>query len=80
MENYPSTLNAAELYMKTGEILLLCKAYNGRVVMQWLAETIARAAETEPYKSTDDTVSIVALAMLLNEIQQCFVGTLFGKL
>ena len=30
--------------MKTGEILLLCKAYNGRVVMQWLTETVSRAA------------------------------------
>ena len=56
--------------MKTGEVLLLCKAYNGRVVMQWLTEVIAHAAETEPYKSADDTISVVALAMFLKGIQQ----------
>ena len=75
--NWTFTFNAAELYMKTGEILLLCKAYNGRVVMQWLTETVSRAAETEPYKSADDTISIVALAMLLKGIQQILCWHIF---
>ena len=65
-----------ELYMKTGEALLLCKAYNGRVTMQWLTEVVAQAAQTEPYKSADDTISVVALAMILEGIQQ----DLFWKL
>ena len=63
--------------MKTGEVLLLCKAYNGRVVMQWLTEVVAQAAETEPYKSAD-TISIVAVAMLLKGIRQELFGELWG--
>ena len=77
LENLPSP-QTTELYMKTGEVLLLCKAYNGRVVMQWLTEVVAQAAETEPYKSADDTISIVALAMLLKGIRQEFFGELWG--
>ena len=33
--------------------------------MQWLAETVARVAEMEPYKSSNDTIAIVAMAMCL---------------
>ena len=77
LENLPSP-QTSELYMKTGEVLLLCKAYNGRVVMQWLTEVVAQAAETEPYKSADDTISIVALAMLLKGIRQELFGELWG--
>lgn len=46
--------------------------------MQWLTEVVAQAAETEPYKSADDTISIVAVAMLLKGIRQELFGELWG--
>lgn len=42
--------------------MLICKAYNGRVVMQWLAERVATAAQQD---TADDRVGPVALCMLL---------------
>ena len=42
---------------------MLCKAYNGRVVMQWLTDVVTEAAGREPYKSSDEMISIVALCM-----------------
>lgn len=43
--------------------MLVCKAYNGRVVQQWLAETLAALPEYMARK--DNRTSIVALAMRL---------------
>ena len=55
----------AKLIDFNGDINLTCKAYNGRVVMEWLTETIAGIAEQEPYKSFDPRIGTVALCMLL---------------
>lgn len=49
---------------------LVCKAYNGRVVMQWLAETIAEAAQQESYVAADDRMPLVAVTMLLVVVDQ----------
>lgn len=34
--------------MKTGEILLLAKAWNGRVLVDWLASTLREVAPNHP--------------------------------
>lgn len=60
-------LSRTKLYLKDGHILMLCKAWNGRVVMQWLTETLASVSQQEPFKSRDDTMAIVALAMFLDD-------------
>lgn len=56
----------AELYLKTGDIRLLCKAYNGRCVAQWLAETVAAAAQDAQFQAADatNTIAVVAVTMI----------------
>lgn len=55
--------HSAKLYQNNGDVLLICKAYNGRVVMQWLAERVAEVAEQNP--DADDRIAPVALCMFL---------------
>ena len=45
--------------------MLICKAYNGRVVMQWLAETVAELSEQDGAADADDRIAPVALCMIL---------------
>ncbi|CAK9091262.1 Uncharacterized protein SCF082_LOCUS42995 [Durusdinium trenchii] len=54
------------LYLKTGDIRLLCKAYNGRCVAQWLAETVAAAAQDAQFQAADatNTIAVVAVTMI----------------
>lgn len=54
-----------KLYQKNGDVQLLCKAYNGRVVMQWLAETVAGVAQQDLTDAGDDRIRPVALCMFL---------------
>ena len=53
-----------KLYQKNGDVALVAKAYNGRVVMQWLTETIAALVERN-IPGADDRSGPVALCMLL---------------
>lgn len=55
-----------ELYQSNGDVLMVCKAYNGRVVMQWLAETTAEVAQQQNAHSVDDRIAPIALCMLLD--------------
>ena len=55
---------STELYQKNGDVMLMCKAYNGRVVMQWLAETISHVAQQD-LPGADDMLTPVALCMSL---------------
>ena len=64
-------LHPSKLYQKNGDVLMACKAYNGRVVMQWLAETVAGLAE--PFASQDDRTPVVALAMNLTRITKTHI-------
>ena len=53
-----------ELYQKNGDVALVCKAYNGRVVAQWLSETLAEVSQQEGAPA-DDRIAPVALCMCL---------------
>lgn len=57
--------HSAKLYQTNGDILMICQAYNGRVVMQWLTERVAEVAEQNP--DVDDRIAPVALCMLLGK-------------
>ena len=59
------TANRAELYQKNGDVLLVCKAFNGRVVTQWLTETINAFAEQGPSEHMNGRIAPIALCMLL---------------
>ena len=45
--------------------MLICKAYNGRAVMQWLAETVAEVSQQDGAADADDRIAPVALCMIL---------------
>ena len=53
-----------QLYMKSGDVMLVCKAYNGRVVAQWLTEILAEVSQQEGAPA-DDHIAPVALCMRL---------------
>lgn len=55
---------ATKLYQKNGDVLLTCQAYNGRVVMQWLAETVSEVAQ-HAGADVDDRVKPIALCVPL---------------
>ena len=50
-----------KIYQKNGDILFVAKAYNGRCIMQWLAEVLA-ALPTQ-FAETDERMPIITLAM-----------------
>ena len=52
-----------ELYQKTGDILLIAKAFNGRVIMQWITETLTSLPEN--FAQQDGRTPVVTLAMHL---------------
>lgn len=53
-----------KLYQANGDILLNCKAWNGRVVMQFLASALL-AAFRQGYSRLDDRLPIVARCLTL---------------
>ena len=53
-----------KIYQGNGDVLFNCKANNGRVVMQWLAETVADAA-LQNIPGADDRLGPTALCMPL---------------
>ena len=59
-----------ELYQTNGDILLVCKAYNGRVVAQWLGERVAAASQQQQFVDADETntIAMVAVAMFLVQV------------
>ena len=54
---------AAKLYQKNGDVLFNAKAWNGRVVMQWLASAARTASLNAFYVAADERLPIVALCM-----------------
>jgi hypothetical protein len=52
------------LCQRNGDVKLVCKAYNGRVVTQWLAETVAEVSQRNG-EQYDDRIAPVALCMSL---------------
>ena len=58
-------LLSAKLYQKNGDVMLVCKAYNGRVVTQWLSESIAAISDQDHPNHTDDRIAPIALCMFL---------------
>ena len=46
--------------------MLVCKAYNGRVVTQWLAETISTISDQDHPNHNDDRIAPVAMCMRLD--------------
>ena len=54
----------AKLYQRNGDVKLVCKAYNGRVILQWLAETVTQVAQQNDAQM-DDRTPLVAVCMSL---------------
>ncbi len=53
-----------KLLQRSGEVMLMCKAYNGRVVMHWLAERVAGVAEQHRDPGAgDERLCVNALCM-----------------
>ena len=61
----PCDHGRTKLYQANGDILLNCKAWNGRVVMQFLAVTLLAAFQDRSYVHLDDRLPTVALCMTL---------------
>ena len=51
---------------RTNDILLTCKAYNGRVVCEWLGACVRQAAFVESYVAEDSRLPMCAVAQTLN--------------
>ena len=45
--------------------MMTCKAYNGRVVLQWLAETISSVSQQDGASDLDDRIGPIALCLFL---------------
>ena len=56
--------SCTQLYQRNGDMMLICKAYNGRVVMQWLAEAISDVV-AQDIPVADDRLAPTALCMFL---------------
>ena len=56
---------AAKLFQRNGDVMLICKAYNGRVVLQWLSERLATAAQEDDADEVDDRIKPIALCVFL---------------
>lgn len=52
------------LYQRNGDVMLICKAYNGRVVLQWLSERLATAAQEDGADQVDDRIKPTAVCAL----------------
>lgn len=57
----PVFSSATKLYKKDGNILLTLKAYNGRVVLQWLASVMSTVAVR--YTDFDPCAPLIAAAL-----------------
>ena len=53
-----------KLYQRNGDVTMVCKAYNGRIVMQWLADTAAETVQ-QNLPGVDDRLAPIALCMFL---------------
>lgn len=56
---------AAKLYQKNGDVLLNGKAYNSRVVLEWLSETVYAASAVPEYVGVDGRFLLISAALWL---------------
>lgn len=50
---------------KTGDILLTAKAFNGRIICSWLADTLQTAAANFPDDFDEGRLSLICVSMTL---------------
>ena len=63
----------AKIYKKGGIISLTAKAYNGRVILAWLDETVYLASQDQQFANLDERTLMIAAALILGYHQQyCF--------
>lgn len=51
--------------MKNNDVLLLCKAFNGRVVQHWLTMCMVEASQQPHFADQDERFPLMTLAMFL---------------
>lgn len=61
---------ASKLFKKNSDILLTAKAYNGRVILQWLCEEVHAASLQEGAEAFDPRFKLISAAMNLCHTQQ----------
>ena len=54
--------------------MLICKAYNGRVVLQWLSELLATAAQEDGADEVDDRIKPTAICVFLVSSYMCLLA------
>ena len=57
-------VHATKLFKKDGDILLSCKAYNSRVVLEWLAD--ATRAASGAHSDFDPRFILIVAALFLD--------------
>lgn len=63
---------AAQVKQKSGEILFNAKAWNGRIVLQWLADTMPLAARGVDLMYDEGRLTLLCHALTL--VWNCLVG------
>ena len=58
----------AKLYQKNGDILLSAKAYNSRIVLEWLSETVYAASAVPEYVAVDGRFLLISAALWLDKV------------
>lgn len=57
-------VGAAEIYKKDGDVALTAKAYNGRVILAWLDETLYVASQDQHFAASLDPRTLLISAAL----------------
>ena len=60
---HPVISDPTEIYKKDGDIALTAKAYNGRVILEWLSETVYLACQDDTFVARDPRTFLIAAAL-----------------
>ncbi|CAJ1452458.1 unnamed protein product, partial [Effrenium voratum] len=65
-----------KVYKKDGSTMLTAKAYNGRIILQWLSACLSEAAQADHYRAQDDRLPLMAccatqLALFFGISERC---------
>ena len=52
-----------EIFKKSGDVLLTAKAYNGRIILEWLSDTVCSASTHGGYADMDSRFFLIAAAL-----------------
>lgn len=65
-------VGTAEIYKKEGDVMLTAKAYNGRVILAWLDETLYAASQDQHFASLDPRTLLISAALKLDSLNHWF--------